>query len=149
MSSDDREFEPVLRTAMLARPQPASISNLAYRAMERAREDIRLAAAEQWRALCRLRRRSRWVGVVATLLIAAVIAIGAKKLTDGGLSSLSVPAAATTTTDSTSSEDATAAGSSSVTLGVVVTAELLVVAMILLSAGAASSRPIHGDPILY
>lgn len=144
---DDPEFEPTLRRSMVARPEPASISNLAFRAMQRAREQIRLAAAEQLRALSRLRRRSRWVGIVAAVLIAAVVALGAKKLANGG--SLSVSSTATTSADSTSSDNAASTGAGSVTLGVAITAELLVVAMILLSAGAASSRPVQGEPIFY
>jgi len=144
---DDPEFDRTLRESMIARPQPASISNLAYRAMERAREHMRLAAAEQLHALSRLRRRSRWVGLVATVLIAIVVALGAKKLSSAGL--LGVSSAATTVTDSTSSDDATATGFGSITLGAVVTAELLAVTMILLSAGMTSSRPAYAEPLFY
>ena len=41
----ESEFEPFVHEAMQARPQPQSISNLAFRAMELAREQARALAS--------------------------------------------------------------------------------------------------------
>ncbi len=126
------EFEPVVREAMQARPQPRSISNLAFRAMELARERARVLARRQLEGFLRLRRRTRWMGMIAAVLVAVVVWVGATKL---------VNTRATTgyTTNTSSEQGATDSASTgngpTVSAGSVVTAELLVVAMILLSGG--------------
>ena len=135
---DDHEFEPVVREAMQARPQPHSISNLAYRAMEMAREHARALARRQLEGFLRLRRRGRWLGAVATMLVAIVLAVGANQLFNSNT---------IVSTSESASSDSAAASSGNTTLGILLVAELLVVAMILLSAGAASSRP-HGDTLI-
>jgi hypothetical protein len=138
---DESEFEPFVREAMQARPQPRSISNLAFRAMELAREQARVLARRQVDAIVRLRRRTMWVGMVATILIAVVVWLGAKKISDTGALGATTSSTATTTSDQSTS-DSSSSSSNSVTLSpsLVVTAELLVVAMILLSAGIAWPR---------
>ncbi len=146
---NEREFEPFVREAMQARPQPRSISNLAYRAMELAREQARILARRQLEALVRLRRRAMWVGMGATILIAVVVWAGAKKLSETGVIGTATNSATVTTTSdpSTSDSSSSSANSAALSPALVVTAELLVVAMILLSAGIASPRPEGGEAI--
>ena len=138
---NDAEFEPIVYEAMQARPEPRSISNLAYRAMELARHHALGAARRQLEGLLRLRRRSRWVAAVAAVLITLVVFAGAGKVqraesvwTD---SSLMV-----TETDSVSTLDSWA-------VSVGLTCELLVVGMILVSAGVTSSRPESAEHTFY
>jgi hypothetical protein len=135
---EDREFEREVREAMQARPQPHPISNLAYRAMELAREHARALARRQLDGFQRLRRRGRWLGAVAAMLIAIVLAIGANQLSNSNT---------TVTTFDSASSDSTTTSSGNTTLGILLVAELIVVAMILLSVEAASSRP-HGDTLI-
>jgi len=127
---DDREFEPVVREAMQARPQPRSISNLAHRAMELARQQASALARRQLEGLVRLRRRTMWLGVISAVMIAVVIWAGAVKLTDAGTAS---NLTFTTATSSDQGSDSTSSTSSTLSPALVITAELLVVAMILLS----------------
>ncbi len=141
---DDPEFEPVIRDAMRSRPEPGAISNLAYRAIERARAQTAMLAREQLELLWRMRRRNRWVAMAASVLIAVVVFVGVKKLSDAGL--LGGTASTSATLDSNSSDStSTSASGGAMTLGVELTVELLVVAMVLLSAGIASSRPEYGE----
>jgi hypothetical protein len=130
---NESEFEPVVREAMQARPQPRSISNLAFRAMELARQQARVLARPQLEGLIRLRRRTMWVGMVAAILVAVVVWVGASKLVKTGAMTMGY-------TNNTSSEQSATDSASSgngpiLSAGAVVTAELLVVAMILLSGG--------------
>ena len=135
---DDVEFDHLLRDAMRSRPEPRAMSNLAHRAIALAREQVATAARKRLERLAGQRRRNRWLGLVATLLIAGVVALGAKKLSDSG--ALDNSSASATTSDSTSS-DSSSTSSSTITVGAALTAELLVVALILLSASMASPRP--------
>jgi len=134
---EDREFEPVVLEAMQARPQPHPISNLAYRAMEIARERARVLAHRQLEGFLRMRRRGRWLGVVAAMMITIVLAVGANQLSNSNTTA--------TTSDSTSS-DSTTTSSGNTTLAILLVAELIVVAMILLSAEASSRS--HGDTLI-
>ena len=134
---EDREFEPVVREAMQARPQPHPISNLAYRAMEIARERARVLAHRQLEGFLRMRRRGRWLGVVAAMMITIVLAVGANQLSNSNTTA--------TTSDSTSS-DSTTTSSGNTTLAILLVAELIVVAMILLSVEASSRS--HGDTLI-
>ena len=133
---DDPGFEQLLRSALRARPQPAAASNLAHRAMELARARAAVEARQRLEMLMRLRRRNRFVGLAASILIALVLLIGAQRVYKTGLFTDS------TTTTSTSSDSTSSTTSSiAVPLGVAVTAEALVVALILLSAGPPDPRP--------
>jgi ferric-dicitrate binding protein FerR (iron transport regulator) len=139
---NDGDFEPVVREAMHARPQPRPISNLAYRAMELAREQARALARQQLEGLTRLRRRTRRVGISAAVLIALVVWAGAMKLSNSWTSST-----ASTTASADGNSDSTSTTSSDTTTpGAALTAEMIVVALILLSAGVAWSCP-EGDLI--
>jgi hypothetical protein len=142
---DDQEFEPVVREAMIARPQPASISNLAYRAIELARSQSILVARGQIEFIARMRRRSQWVGIAALVLIVVVVLAGMQRLSNAGL--IGGTATVSTTVNSNSADLSSAAGSVG-TLGVQLTAVFLAVAMILLSAGIASSRPDYAQSAL-
>lgn len=130
---NDSEFEPLVYQAMKARPQPRSISNLAYRAMQLAREQARALARVQLEGLLRLRRRTRWVAAVAAVLITLVVFTGARRIqkseSTGTGSSSNV-----TETDSASTNDTWV-------LSAGLTAELLVVGLILAFGGVSSSRP--------
>ena len=133
---EDREFEPVVREAMQARPQPHSISNLAYRAMEMAREHARALARRQLEGFLRLRRRRLWIGAVAAMLIALIIAVGVRNLpTSTGLDD-----SISTSTDGSSSDSIFSSSFGSPSFAILLDAELIVVAMILLSADAGSPR---------
>ena len=127
------EFEPIVREAMQARPQPRSISNLAFRAMELAREQARALARRQLEGLIRLRRRTMWVGMVAAVLVAAVVWVGATKLAKAGAATTGYMTNASSEQGATDS--ASADSGPALTAATAVTAELLVVAMILLSGG--------------
>jgi hypothetical protein len=144
---DDQQFEPLVRDAMRARPEPASISNLAYRAIERARAQTSLLAREQLELWARIRRRNGWVAVAASVLIAVVVFVGVKKLSDAGL--LAGSTTSVSSVDSTSSDTSSNSGGIAISATVALTAELLVVALILLSAGAASPRPEYTDVLSY
>jgi len=103
-----------------------------------------MLAREQLELLWRMRRRNRWVAMAASVLIAVVVFVGVKKLSDAGL--LGGTASTSATLDSNSSDStSTSASGGAMTLGVELTVELLVVAMVLLSAGIASSRPEYGE----
>ena len=145
--TDDAEFEPVVRDAMRARPDLPSISNLAFRAMELARAQARELAARQIEGWVRMRRRARWTGVVAAVLIAIVVWTGVRKASDAGGAATSAAANTTeqTSTDSNSSGSSTGAFSA----GGALTAELLVVAIILLSTGIFWSRPGEGEIVFH
>lgn len=133
---DDPAFEQLLRSAMRARPQPAAASNLAHRAIEMARAQAAVEAREHLQMLTRLRRRNRFVGLAASILITLVLVLGAQRVYKTGLFTDS------STTTSTSSDSSSSTSSSiAVPLGVAVTAEALVVALILLSAGPPEPRP--------
>ena len=126
----DHEFEPMVREALQARPEPRSISNLAYRAMEIARQQARALARRQLEGLIRLRRRTIWVGWISAALIAIVMSAEVMKLTDAGTANYS--------TTSVSSEHSASDSSSPAT---VLTGEMLVVAIILLSVRGNYERP--------
>jgi hypothetical protein len=134
--ADDIAFETLLRGAMHARPQPAAATNLAHRAIERARAQAAAEAKQRLLMLTRLRRRNRFVGLAASLLIAGVFLIGGQRVYKSGFFTDS------STTSSISSDSTSSTTSSiAVPLGVAVTAEALVVALILLSAGPPDPRP--------
>ena len=130
---NDREFEPLVYQAMQARPQPRSISNLAYRAMQLAREQARALARTQLEGLLRLRRRTRWVAAVAAVLITLVVFAGARKLQKA--ESAETASSIVTETDSVRTT------SDTWVLSVGLTAELLVVGLILAFGGVSSPRP--------
>lgn len=133
---DDPGFEQLLRSAMRARPQPAAPTNLVHRAIELARAQAAAEAKQRIEMLIRLRRRNRFVGLAASILIAMVLLIGAQRVYKTGLFTDS-----STTTSSTSDSTTSTTSSIAVPLGVAVTAEALVVALILLSAGSSDPRP--------
>jgi len=147
MNWNDREFEPVICEAMRARPEPGSISNLAYRAMQRAREQARIVARRQLEGLMRLRRRGRWVGAVGAVMIAVVVLVGAKKVAESGV--FGTASAVTSSESGTSDSTSTTSSTDTMSIGVGLMAELLVVVLILLSVGAASYRKEASETVYY
>jgi hypothetical protein len=145
---DDREFEPVVREAMRARPEAGSISNLAYRAIERAREQARAMARRQLEGLMQLRRRRQWIGAVAAALIAVVVMVGAKRLSDSGAWGTTTGVSVSNFNSSGNASDSTSSSSDMLTPSDGLMAELLVVGLILLSAGVALSRS-EGNESVY
>ena len=134
--ADDIAFETLLRGALHARPQPPAASNLAHRAIELARAHAAAEARQRLQMLTRLRRRNRFVGLAAGILIAGVVLFGAQRVYKTGLFTDS-----STTTSTSSDSTSSTTISIAVPLGVAVTAEALVVALILLSAGPHDPRP--------
>ena len=132
---DDPGFEQLLRSAMRARPQPAAPTNLVHRAIELARAQAAAEAKQRIEMLIRLRRRNRFVGLAASILITMVLLIGAQRVYKTGLFTDSA------TTTSSTSDSTSSTTSIAVPLGVSVPAEALVVALILLSAGSSDPRP--------
>jgi hypothetical protein len=135
---DDPAFEQLLRAAMRARPEPPIASNLAHRAVERARAQMAEEARAQLGMLSRLRRRNRLVGLAAGVLISLVILVGGQRVWN---SSFWTDSSATTISASSDSTSSSTTSTGTITLGVALTVEALIVALILLSSGASDPRP--------
>lgn len=135
---DDVEFDHLLRQVMPARPEPRAKIDVVQRAIEKARLAECLVAHARLERLARYRRRNRITGIVAALLIAAVLAIGSLRLWRSG----ALFSSDANNADSTSSDVSTQSSGASLSPTVLLTAELLAVALVLLSAsGTLSTRP--------
>jgi hypothetical protein len=144
-ASPDAPFDDLLRTAMLARPQPAAPADLALRAIALATADKTVRLTDYPSRLLRPRLWAQIASIAATLLIVALLAGAARHMwTDGDIAAI---ASAGTADSASTSDDSTAAdsdssastsGSASVssttsTIAVVLVAELLVLGVVLLS----------------
>ena len=141
---DDVAVDDLLRAAMQARPEPASIPDLAAKAMARAGRTDNARQADRARRLARQRRWGQIASIAAVLLIVAMITVAARRMWERG--DLTASSSSTSTEVSTdpaaspaanSSEDTsttpTSTSSTTGTIAVVFVAELLVLGVVLLS----------------